>query len=458
MLEIRLTADELVCRLLTLPPSFKLALLDGCSAKPGAYNRLIAGINPSESFEFYCRNQAEAFGALEFLNKKLEQYRASGGDMFTNGGACIATFSYEFGMLFEDLHPRRKEFRVFEQPSATLNFYETLAVHDYQTGKSFLVGKQAEEMRRLLEKTKAESSFFIPKNIRLQSNFSRTDYLSAIEQIRERIASGDIYQANLTQQIRLESTENFTPAAVFRHLRKFHPARFAAFLQRKNDTVVSASPERFLQIQNSKLEVQNSRIVTAQPIKGTKKRGASPDEDDLLRRELEKSVKDRAENVMIVDLLRNDLGRVCEFGSVRVENLCSIEEHPTLFHLVSTVRGKLRENVKPSDLLKAAFPCGSITGAPKIRAMQILDEIETAPRDLSMGAIGYFGFDGSMDLNVAIRTAVVRANRAVFNVGGGIVYDSQPAAEYEESLVKARALLNAFNLETSDGKQVTGER
>ncbi len=148
---------------------------------------------------------------------------------------------------------------------------------------------------------------------------------------------------------------------------------------------------------------------------------------------------------MIVDLLRNDIGRVCKFGSVRVEELCALEEHPTLFHLVSTIRGELRENTGFAELLKAVFPCGSITGAPKIRTMQIIDELETASRGLSMGAIGYIGFDGTIDVNVAIRTMVARDGKAVFNVGGGIVIDSVPEAEYEETLVKAKALMNAIN-------------
>ena len=173
-----------------------------------------------------------------------------------------------------------------------------------------------------------------------------------------------------------------------------------------------------------------------------------------LRSELASSTKDRAENTMIVDLVRNDLGRVCEYGSVSVEKLCDIEEHPTLFHLVSTVRGHLRDDSKVSDILRAVFPCGSITGAPKIRTMQIIDEIETASRGSSMGAIGVYLpaswdlgnalLDTVIDSSVAIRTMVVRGRDAVFNIGGGIVIDSDPENEFEESLLKARSLLNAI--------------
>ena len=174
-------------------------------------------------------------------------------------------------------------------------------------------------------------------------------------------------------------------------------------------------------------------------------------EDEALRAELESSEKDRAENTMIVDLLRNDLGRVCEYGSISVESVCEIEEHPTLFHLVSTISGRLRNKATFTDVLRALFPCGSITGAPKIRTMEIIDEIEPAKRGLSMGAIGYFiperGFEGlepGFDLSVAIRTMVIDGRSAVFNVGGGITIDSDPAAEFEETQIKAKALLGAL--------------
>jgi para-aminobenzoate synthetase component I len=207
--------------------------------------------------------------------------------------------------------------------------------------------------------------------------------------------------------------------------------------------VVSASPERFLRVKAR----DDVRVVEAWPIKGTRPRGSNPEEDARLRAELLTSEKDRAENIMIVDLLRNDLGRVCHYGSVEVTELCALEEHPTLYHLVSKVRGVMREGITAGALVRAAFPCGSITGAPKIRAMEIISEIESNPRGLSMGALGYFSFDGSIDLNVAIRTMTVRDSVTRFNVGGGIVADSCPSLEYEESLVKARALLKAVGVE-----------
>ncbi|HZH33323.1 MAG TPA: aminodeoxychorismate synthase component I [Pyrinomonadaceae bacterium] len=444
MRDLLIPANELILKLFALDPGAKLSILDSSGRTLGGSRYLIAGFEPAESFEFNCRTQAEAFEVLEFLDEKLKFYQA--GNKPTSfplqfEGACIATLSYDLGRLFENLSLHQEH--ESGEPSACLYFYDTLVVHDYQTGKTFIRGKREDEFAGILK----TQNFLIEKPlpaVSVTSNFEKSEYLAAIERIREHIARGDIYQANLTQQLRVEAENALSPERVFLHLRENHPAPFAAFIRRESDVVVSASPERFIKVLNSNPCSQNHRTVIAQPIKGTRPRGKTEAVDEQLRRELKTSEKDRAENVMIVDLLRNDIGRVCEFGSVAVEKLCELEEHPTLFHLVSTIRGKLKEETTVSDLLKAAFPCGSITGAPKIRAMQILDAIETTPRGLSTGAIGYFGFDGSIDLSVAIRTAVIRENIATFNVGGGITFDSNPEEEYAESLLKARALLNAF--------------
>ncbi len=200
--------------------------------------------------------------------------------------------------------------------------------------------------------------------------------------------------------------------------------------------------------------------ISASPIKGTRRRGKSVEEDEFLCENLLNSEKDRAENTMIVDLMRNDLGRICKYGSVSVESLCKMEEHPTLFHLVSTVDGTLRDKTTHSEIIKAVFPCGSITGAPKIRTMQIIEEIENTDRGLSMGAVGChipessFGLPAVFEMSVAIRTMVIRGGTAVFNVGGGIVIDSDPESEYDESLLKAKALLTALS---SDEEELARE-
>ncbi len=226
------------------------------------------------------------------------------------------------------------------------------------------------------------------------------------------------------------------PGSLYCRLRRINPAPFAAYLNYPELTVASASPERFLQVRGGQVETR--------PIKGTRRRGKDPLEDASLRQDLVNSEKDRAELVMIVDLERNDIGRVCRFGSVHVPELICLEEYPTVWHLVSTVRGTLEAGKDISDLLKASFPGGSITGAPKIRAMEIIEELEPVKRGVYTGSIGYLGFDGSCDLNIVIRTFVIKDQVAYFHAGGAIVSDSDPDAEYWETIYKARALMQAL--------------
>jgi para-aminobenzoate synthetase component 1 len=461
--EIPFSADELLRALLFLSPNRRLSLLDSCGARGSSARFLIAGFDPFEIIEargseiqHASRNESNicvtSVDVLDALDERLGEYRVSSTqpDHLPVAGACIATFSYELGNRLERLRLRSAP-RVSDEPDAVLAFYDTLVVHDYRSGITQLV--TIGDKRRLKEASEAlsesldsavESCEAAPPAVqRVSSNLTRDEYLAAVSEIKEHIAAGDIYQANLTQQFSCKLSPESRAEDVFMRLRRDHPASFAAFIRRREDVVVSASPERFLRVESR----GDTRIIEAWPIKGTRPRGGDVEEDAKLRAELLASEKDRAENIMIVDLLRNDLGRVCRYGSVEVAELCALEEHPTLFHLVSKVRGVLRADVTVGDLLRAAFPCGSITGAPKIRAMEIISETETHPRGLSMGAIGYFSFDGSLDLNVAIRTMVIRDRVARFNVGGGIVADSCPALEYEESLVKARALLRALGIE-----------
>jgi aminodeoxychorismate synthase component I len=362
------------------------------------------------------------------------------------------TLSYDLGIKLQETSQKPGP-PDSDEPDLFLALFDVLVIHDYDSGKTSLSGSEDrfDEIAKLIREHQVappDADLKERKTVAtFASNFTKAEYIAAVERIHELIRRGDTYQVNLTQQLRCAIPPRSSPETVFRRLRRDHPAPFAAFLKRKSSTVVSASPERFFR-------VTRDRTIESSPIKGTRRRGVNPDEDDRLRRELQLSQKDRAENTMIVDLVRNDLGRVCEFGSVTVEKLCDIEEHPTLFHLVSTVRGKLRQQVRFSEILRAVFPCGSITGAPKIRTMQIIDEIEPADRGLSMGAIGCYipatvevGVDTTFDLSVAIRTMVIRGEQVVFNVGGGIVIDSDPAKEYDESLLKAAALLRAIGTE-----------
>ena len=463
--EIEINADDLVNALLSLESVRRLSLLDSCGLNGGGL--LIAGFDPFEVIEVR-KGRARIIdrdsdkikfvdaSALSVLDERLAKYRlSSNADSYITSAACITTFSYELAHQLERLRSVSVYRNEFEEPDAVFAFYDTLVVHDYDNGKTYITGIHKDSRLKEIEDTIRNARKFELSEVSLPSsaisNMTRGDYLRAIERIKDHIAAGDIYQANLTQRFKCALPNQLTPEQVFMRLRNEHPAAFSAFIRRSDDVVISISPERFLRVENG----EDSRRIVAQPIKGTRPRGKNQTDDVRLRTELQSSEKDRAENVMIVDLLRNDLGRICQYGSVEVEDLCRLEEHPTLFHLVSTVRGMLEDDVTAGDILRACFPCGSITGAPKIRAMEIINEIESVPRGLSMGAIGYFAFDGSIDLNVAIRTMTVRDGVAEFNVGGGIVADSDPQQEYEESLLKAGALFRAMGVQESSAGQIT---
>jgi len=420
--ELEFSAGQLIALLLDGDAFPGAAILDSCGVGHVGSHLLIAGTEPSEVLELKDKDVVETLATLDHL---MSQDRAA-----------IFTISYDFGARMLGL-ARDVE---YSEPDVYVATFNSLLIHDYDTGRTNRIGAGAQEL--LPPESKGENA--LPKGLSsLYSNFSKTDYVAAIEEIQELIRDGFTYQTNLTHQLTAALPEGLTPEAIFHNLRQAHPAPFAAFIRRLGSTVVSASPERFFRIHGD--------AISTSPIKGTRRRGETRDEDNALRQELLASEKDQAENTMIVDLLRNDLGRVCEYGSVTVEKLCDLEEHPTLFHLVSTVNGKLRADARFSDILRALFPCGSITGAPKISTMKIIEQIERGSRGLSMGAIGYYipksmseelaGFD----LSVAIRTMVVRDKTAVFNVGGGIVIDSDPSSEWEETWTKASALITAIN-------------
>jgi para-aminobenzoate synthetase component 1 len=469
--EINLSGDDLTASLLEISRTEIVCLLDSCRASHVGSHLLTAGILPLEITEI---NNKTAGETLRILDRKLAE-----------SFAAFFTVSYDFGLKLQNIEPRPKEFESFDEPDVFLALFDCLIVHDYDTKRTFLTGNENnfDKIEKALRNSVDVENSPTASGSEIKFNFTRAEYLETIETIKEFIRCGDTYQTNLTQQLRARLPENLTPQEIFRNLRKNHPAPFAAFLKRQTDFVISASPERFFKVENGKRKVESGKLkaesenhpnsplstlhsplISVSPIKGTRPRGKTPEEDAKLKEELLDSAKDRAENVMIVDLLRNDIGRICRFGSVEVERLCELEEHPTLFHLVSTVKGVLREEISLSDIIRAVFPCGSITGAPKIRTMQLIDQLETADRGLSMGAIGYsvkhenwkpenaanisrFRFSAfrTIDLSVAIRTMVVRDREAVFNVGGGIVIDSLPADEYEETLTKAQALLGAIN-------------
>jgi para-aminobenzoate synthetase component 1 len=359
-------------------------------------------------------------------------------------GGLMGCLSYDLAPAIERLPRRHPGNGVV--PAVLLQLYDTFITHDRLTDRVVLwsandgVSSPRAARQRLHRWKKSLTDSHASETRRgplkpevpgpLTSNFSREDYLNAVKRAIDYIRAGDIFQVNLSQRYRAEMTVD--GLALFLALREQSPAPFAAFLDLGGgNQVVSTSPEWFYQ-------TRGSRIVT-RPIKGTRPRGASPAEDRLLKLDLGRSAKDRAELTMIIDLERNDLGRVCEYGSVRVVDPFVIESFASVHHLVATIEGVLRPEINAADVVRALFPGGSITGAPKIRAMEIIDELERCRRSIYTGAIGYWSH-GASATNIAIRTVLVEPRAVSFQVGGGIVADSDPLAEYEETLAKGRLI------------------
>ena len=274
------------------------------------------------------------------------------------------------------------------------------------------------------------------------SNFTKAAYCDAVAAFVGHILDGDIFQANLAQYFSAQLANGDDALSYYRRLRRAGPAPFSAFFQMGGRALASASPERFLQMAEGSVETR--------PIKGTQKRGRDEAEDLVIAAALAASEKDRAENVMIGDLLRNDLAKNCRLGSIDVPQLCALESFANVHHLVSTVRGELPPHISPVKVMADCFPGGSITGAPKIRAMQLIGAYEKTPRGASYGSMGYIGFDGRMDSSIIIRTAEITGQHIGFHVGGGIVADSDPQSEYVETLDKAHGLMAALGVDVDD--------
>ncbi len=378
------------------------------------------------------------------LRECLRRFAAAPHPQIPFTGGAVGYLSYELCTAFDGI--QRHATDDLALPRILLGFHDGVIAHDHATGRTLAVAnpvhdRSAAEILAALEAAVAEAGArsWAPVadasgGAEPVSNLTRAEYLDRVRRVREYIAAGDVYQINLTQ--RFSAPFAGEPYALYRRLRAASPAAFAAYLNCGDFQVLSSSPETFLRIAG--------RDVETRPIKGTRRRGATPEEDGRRQAELLASEKDRAELLMIVDLERNDLGRVCEPGSVRVDELGHLETHPTVHHLVATVRGRLRPECDVLDAVRAAFPGGSITGAPKIRAMQIIDELETVRRHVYTGAIGWLGFDGNCDLNIAIRTMLCGGGQVHYHVGGGVVWDSEPEAEFEETLDKGRAMRAAL--------------
>ncbi|MFZ5828121.1 MAG: aminodeoxychorismate synthase component I [Bacillota bacterium] len=365
-------------------------------------------------------------------------------------GGAVGYLAYDLGRQIERLPELARD--DLNLPDVHLGFYDVVVALDHQRGEAFLVvaplaGREAEAMakaRRWAAAMKRAEPLPdlgpVAPGRRAVSSYRRAEYLAAVERALDYIGAGDIFQVNLAQRFSCPWEEGGWQ--LYRRLRAGTPAPFAAFLDMGSWQVVSGSPERFITVRDG--------IIETRPIKGTRPRGKTPEEDQANAAELLASEKDAAELVMIVDLQRNDLGRVCEYGTVTVPDLRRLEATPNVWHTVATVEGRLRPGVTAREIIRATFPGGSITGAPKVRAMEIIEELEPVRRGVYTGAIGYIGFDGRMDWNIAIRTAVVKEGMAYFYAGGGLVADSAPELEYQETLAKGSGLARALGVSLDD--------
>lgn len=388
---------------------------------------------------------------LDLLREYLQRYQVINPASLPFVGGAVGYFGYDLNRQIERLPSVSRDDTGI--PDCCLGFYDWVIVCDHLENRVYAAAtglpetdaikaqKQAvakiKELKRIVEGGSKDVPLPALPTVEtmLKSNFSIEGYCQAIQRAIDYIYAGDIYQVNLSQRFTGEFPGD--PAGLYRRLRSINPAPFAAYLNFDEVAVISSSPERFVKVTND--------LVETRPIKGTRPRGKTPEEDRALQEELLNSVKDRAELVMIVDLERNDLGRVCKPGSVEVTELFTLESYATVHHLVATVVGRLAKDKDLIDLLKASFPGGSITGAPKIRSMEIIEELEPTRRNIYTGSIGYLGFDGNMDLNIAIRTMVIKDRQVYFQAGGAIVADSVPEDEYQETLDKARAMIKALN-------------
>jgi para-aminobenzoate synthetase component 1 len=354
-------------------------------------------------------------------------------------GGAAGYIGYEFGAGLEQVPAAGVDDLII--PDVCMGLYDSVFSWDHDSGRAWLVSRTDERMKFFLAKVEAIRTAAVarkPKSgerSQISSSLSRVAYVQAIQRIREYITAGDIFQANFAQRFRAYFDGD--PWQLYLALRERNPAPFASFFHAGDVTVVSASPERFVR-------VDSNRSAETRPIKGTRPRMPSITEDSRVRQELSSSEKDNAEHVMIVDVLRNDLSRVCKTGSVQVTSLAEPEAHPTVHHLVSTIKGDLRTDCDAIDLLLGSLPGGSITGAPKIRAMQIIAELEPVRRDVYCGCMLYLTPSGEMDSSIVIRTFLVRDQTVFFSAGGGIVADSDPDMEFEETLHKAAALFAAL--------------
>lgn len=409
-------------------------LLDSAAPDPARGRHVFLAARP-------CRTLLDPADPFAALAEALGPRRPPCADTtlpFTGG--AVGLFGYELGRHLERA-PRRHAGAPGEM---AVGIYDAVAGFDLAERKAWVVASSPDAIakaERLAAEIEAAPDLAPPPPappVEIRAELARGDYLERVARVIAYIGAGDIFQANFTQRFIADRPPGYSAFDLYRRLRALNPAPFAAFLNCGEDlTVATASPERFLRL-------DRLGRVEARPIKGTRRRSADPAEDAREAAALAASVKDRAENLMITDLLRNDIGRVAELGSVTVSALHAVESYATLHHLVSVIEARLRPGLGPVDLLRATFPGGSITGAPKVRAMEIIDELEPGPRGPYCGAIGWIGFDGAMDTSIVIRSISLTRERITVQAGGAIVADSDPEAEHAEMMAKAAPALAAL--------------
>lgn len=405
------------------------------------------GLNPFTTFKYEngsCFINSKKIGEadpFEEIKKLLGMYKIKNDTSFPYIAGAMGYFSYDLARIIEKLPVSALD--DVKIPDCYFYFYDNAIIFDNLKGDTFITAlgilknpkNSIKELKeKILKGNQVKYKEVEGSSTKFISNFEKNKYKKTVEKVRNYIREGDIYITNLTQRFKCKVTKK--PYEIYRDLRHINPAPFAAFMNVEDFSIISSSPERFLKIENN--------IVQTRPIKGTRPRGKNKEEDIRNRQELADSGKDHSELLMIVDLERNDLSKVCRPNSVKVKNLFTIEEYSTVFHLVSTITGKLKQNNTSIDCLKACFPGGSITGAPKVRAMEIIEELEPTRRGIYTGSIGYLGFDGNIDLNIVIRTILIKNGMAYFGVGGGITWESDKTSEYDETLDKALALMKVL--------------
>lgn len=407
-------------------------------------------VGTQESLQYGC-----PWNLIDQLIRKYELLEES--DQPFPLGGMFGYFGYEMNRSLT-AKLASKAARIPDLPDLSVGFYDSLCVFDHQLQKCFVVstgmlvdGSRSETTAKAKlawwkEKLSAPQAEItsLPRPQRwdtegLRSNLSQAEFVARVAKAKEYISAGDIYQINLSHRLELPFESDCFD--FYSRLMEVSPAPHAAYLNFKSVQIASASPESFLRL--------SGRHVQTRPIKGTRPRSADPQRDAQLTFELQSSQKELAELVMITDLLRNDIGQICEFGSVTVPELVRLERFPQVQHLVSTIEGNLRSDVSHIEALSACFPGGSITGTPKLRAMQIIDELEPIARGPYTGAIGFIGFNQESHMSIAIRTAFKTAGKLYFNVGAGIVADSDPEAEYAETLAKGRGFIEALGINQS---------